>query len=65
MTRGSQQLLWQTPLPVLACVAGSLVVVYAASGALGVTTSPSIVAALSAVLSAAAIAAELRGRERA
>ena len=62
MARGARQLLWQIPLTVLACVAGSLVIVWAVSGATGVTMNASLVALLSAVLSAAAIAAELRGR---
>lgn len=62
MARGVGRLVWQIPLTVLACVAGSLVVVWAVSAALGVPTNPSLVAVLSAVLSAAAIAAELRGK---
>jgi hypothetical protein len=55
-------LLWQIPLAVLACVAGSLVIVWAVSRAAGFTMNPSLVAVLSAVASAAAIAAELRGK---
>jgi hypothetical protein len=62
MARGVWPLLWQIPLTVLACVAGSLVIVWAVSGAMGVTMNPSLVAVLSAVLSAAAIAVELRGK---
>jgi hypothetical protein len=55
-------LLWQIPLTVLACVTGSLVIVWAVSRAMGFSMNPSLVAVLSAVLSAAAIAAELRGK---
>jgi hypothetical protein len=39
-----------------------LVIVWAVSRAAGFTTNPPLVALLSAVLSAAAIAAELRGK---
>lgn len=56
------QLLWQIPLTVLACVAGSLVLVWAVSRAIGFTMDPSLVTVLSAVLSAAAIAVELRSK---
>ena len=56
--------LWQIPLTVLACVAGSLVIVWAVSAVAGFIMNPSLVAVLSAVLSAAAIAVELRGKER-
>ena len=64
MARGDRQLLWQIPLAVLACVAGSLFIVWAVSRAAGFTMDPSLVAVLSAVASAAAIAAELRGKRR-
>jgi len=54
--------LWQIPLTVLACVAGSVVIVWMVSAAMNLTMDASLVAVLSAVLSAVAIAAELRGR---
>ena len=62
MTKKAGPLFWQIPLTILACVAGSLVIVWAVSRAMGFTMNPSLVAVLSAVLSAAAIAAELRGK---
>jgi hypothetical protein len=58
-------LLWQIPLTVMACVAGSLITAWAVSAAMGFTMNPSLVAALSAALSAAAIALELREKRRA
>jgi ABC-type uncharacterized transport system permease subunit len=57
-------LFWQIPLTILACVAGSLVVVWGISRVLGFGMNPSLVAVLSAVLSAAAIAAELRAKRK-
>lgn len=60
----SRRLLWQSPLTILACIAGSLVAVWAASLAIGFTTDPSIVAALSAVLSGAVIVVELQARRK-
>lgn len=62
MAEGSHRLVWQIPLMVLACVTGSLGVVWAVSGALGFTMNPSLVAILSAVASAVAIAARRRPR---
>ncbi len=53
---------WKVPLTVLACVAGSLIIVRAVSVAAGITANPSLVAVLSSVLGAAAIAVELRSR---
>jgi hypothetical protein len=53
-------LTWQIPLTVLACVAASLAGVWVTSRTLGFTMDASIVAALSAVLSSAMIARELR-----
>jgi hypothetical protein len=65
MTAGTRQLLWQVPLAVGASVFGSLVVVWAISQAMGFHFNPSLVAALSGALSAAAIAVELhRQRQR-
>ena len=61
VTRAGRSL-WQIPLTVLACVASSLVIVWAISRAMGFTMNPSVVVVLSAVLSAGAIAAELRGK---
>lgn len=58
----SKQLLWQIPLTVFACISGSLVAVWAVSRALGFEMNPSLVAVLSAMLSAAAIAAERRSK---
>lgn len=58
-------MLWQIPLTVLGCVVGSLVIVWAISSATGFAMNLSVVAVLSAVVSAAAIAAELRGLGRA
>jgi hypothetical protein len=54
--------LWQIPLTVLACVAGSSVSVWAVSTVAGFTMNPSLVAVLSAVASAVAIAVEVRGK---
>ena len=62
MTRGTGQLLWQIPLTVLACVVGSLIIVWAIGSVMGFTVNPSLVAVLSAVTSAAAIASELRSK---
>lgn len=62
MARGTRQLLWQIPLTVLACVAGSLVIVWAVSSVAGFTMNASLVAVLSVVASAAAIAVEVRGK---
>jgi hypothetical protein len=64
VTTKSGQLLWQVPLTILACVAGSLVIVWLVSGAMGFTMNVSLIAALSAALSAAAIAIELGGGRR-
>ncbi len=62
MATKARQLIWQIPLTLLACIAGSLVVVRAVSRGMGFTMNPSLVGALSAVLAASAMAAELRGR---
>jgi hypothetical protein len=64
MSLHSRSLLWQIPLTILACVAGTLVVVWAISEAAGFTFHASRIAALSAVLSGAAIARELRARSK-
>jgi hypothetical protein len=64
MVAKAKQLLWQIPLTMLACVAASLVIVWAVSRAMGFTMNPSLVAVLSAVLSGAAIAVELRGKRK-
>lgn len=61
MARGTKQLLWRIPLTVLACVAGSLIIVWAVSSVAGFTMNTSLVAVLSVVTSAVAIAAEVRG----
>ena len=61
MARGTRWL-WQIPLTVLACVAGSLVIVWAVSTVAGFIMNPSLVAVLSAVASAVAIAVEVRGK---
>lgn len=63
MTRRIRQLLWQIPLTLLACVVGSLVIVWALSGAMGVPMNVSSVTVLSAALGAAAIVFELRGKK--
>lgn len=57
--------LWQIPLTILACIAGSLAVVWLVSQVMGFRMNASVVAVLSAVLSAAAIAIELRRRRAA
>ena len=62
LARGTGYWLWQIPLTVLACVAGSLVIVRAVSTVAGFTMNPSLVAVLSAVASAVAIAVEVRGK---
>ena len=62
VARGTGHWLWQIPLTVLACVAGSLVIVWAVSTVAGFTMNPSLVAVLSAVTSAVAIAVEVRGK---
>ena len=56
--------LWQIPLTILACIVGSLAVVWLVSQVMGFRMNASVVAVLSAVLCAAAIAIELR-RKRA
>jgi hypothetical protein len=58
------QLLWQIPLTVLACISGSVVIAWAVSRVMGFTMNASVVVLLSAVLSAAAIAVELRGNRK-
>ena len=62
LARGTGHWLWQNPLTMLACVAGSLVIVWAVSNVAGFTMNPSLVAVLSAVASAVAIAVEVRGK---
>ena len=62
VARGTGRWLWQIPLTVLACVAGSLVIVWAVSTVAGFTMNPSLVAVLSAVTSAVAIAVEVQGK---
>jgi hypothetical protein len=62
MTANTRQLLWRVPLTVSASVVGSLAVVWAISQAMGFHFNPSLVAALSGALSAAAIAVELRSQ---
>ena len=64
MTTKSARLLWQVLLTILACVASSLVAVWAVSQAMGFTMDISLIATLSAALSAAVIAIELRGKGR-
>jgi hypothetical protein len=64
VTNETGRLLWQVPVTILACVAGSLVVVWVVSRAMGFTMNISLIAALSAALSAAAITTELRGKGR-
>ncbi len=61
----TRALLWQIPLTVLACIAGSLVAVWVVSQAMGFGMNASVVAVLSGVLSAAAIAVELRSKREA
>jgi hypothetical protein len=53
-------LFWQIPLIVVVCIAGSLAAVWVVSQAMGFSMNASVVAVLSAVLSAAAIALDLR-----
>lgn len=60
MTTRSARLFWQVPLTILACIAGSLIVVWAVSQGLGLAMNISLIVVLSAVLSAAALAIELR-----
>jgi hypothetical protein len=57
-------LLWQVPLTVLAGVAGSLVIAWAVSRALGLALNPSVVAVMSGVLGSVAVAIELRGERK-
>ena len=64
MTTKSARLLWQVLLTILACVASSLVAVWAVSQEMGFTMDISLIATLSAALSAAVIAIELRGKGR-
>jgi hypothetical protein len=60
----SAKLFWQVPLTMLACVLGSLAGVWVLSRLTGFTMNASLVAVLSAVVSAAAIAIELRSGPR-
>ena len=62
MARGTKHSHWQIPLTVLASVTGSLIIVWAISTLAGFTMNPSLVAALSAAMGAAAIAATLGRR---
>ena len=62
MARETGRWLWQIPLTVVACVAGSLVIVWAVSSVAGFAMNASLVAILSAVASAAAIAVEVRSK---
>jgi hypothetical protein len=64
MVANASHLLWQIPLTIMACVAGSLVIVWTVSRVMGFAMNPSLVAVLSVVLSGAAIAAELRGKRK-
>jgi hypothetical protein len=57
-------MIWQVPLTVLACVAGTLLAVLVLSQVAGFSVNLSRIAALSAVLSGAAIARELRARSK-
>ncbi len=59
-----QKLLWQIPLTILVCVVASLGGVWLVSRALGFDMNPSVVAILSAVLSAVAIGQELRSKSK-
>jgi hypothetical protein len=53
-------LFWKVPLTVIACIGGSLAVVWVVSRLAGFAMNPAIVVVLSAVLSAAAVGVELR-----
>lgn len=64
MVANARQLFWQIPLTILACVAASLVGVWGVSRVLDFAMNPALVAVLSAVLSAGAIAAELRAKRK-
>ncbi|NOZ56996.1 MAG: hypothetical protein GXO73_09455 [Calditrichaeota bacterium] len=59
-----RKLFWQIPLTILLCVLASLGGVWLVSRALGFDMNPSLVAVLSAVLSAVAISRELRSKPR-
>ena len=63
-TMRTGRLFCQIPLTVLVCVAASLAGAWAMSRATGFTMNISLIAALSAALSAIAIAIELRGTGR-
>jgi ABC-type spermidine/putrescine transport system permease subunit I len=64
MATNARHLFWRIPLTIAACVAGSLIVVWCVSQMLGFAMTPAVVAALSAVMGAAAIAAELRSNRK-
>lgn len=64
MVTRSMNLFWQVPLTVVACIAGSVAIVWVVSRLAGFTMNPAIVVVLSAVLSAAAIAIELRNERK-
>ncbi|MHB0964051.1 MAG: hypothetical protein ACYC5V_12670 [Gemmatimonadaceae bacterium] len=64
MLRNFAPLVWQFPLTVLACVACSLAGAWGVSRLLGLEMNASVVAALSAVLSSAVIARELRAERK-
>lgn len=65
MLTNGRKLLWQIPLIVLLCVAASLIGVWAVSRAMAFTMNPSLVAALSGMVSGVLIARELRSKRRA
>lgn len=66
MSNHVSPLLWQFPLTVLVCVVSSLAGAWAVSRLLGFDMNASVVASLSAVLSSAFIARDLRSiRQRA
>jgi hypothetical protein len=58
------QLIWQIPLIILTCIAGSLAGVWVLSRAIGFTMDPSLVAVLSAVGSSVVIADGLRRKRQ-
>ncbi|MBM3907477.1 MAG: hypothetical protein FJ363_05255 [Gemmatimonadetes bacterium] len=64
MTPHSRSFLWQIPLTMLACVAGTLLAVWAISELAGFAMHTSRIAAISAVLAGAAIARHERARAR-
>lgn len=59
MARNVRSLIWQIPVTVLVSIVASVIVVWVISGVIGMPANDSLVAAMSAILAAVAIAIEV------